>query len=253
MIKLFVADVDGCLCIPFESPHWESITRLRKYIQNKNGDTFIPEFTLCTGRPHAYAEGLAQWLDVKNPFVFESGGGVYDINTNTFVWNDAFDEEAQKAIRELTQWIEEEILPHYEGLMPEFAKRTDVGMVHPDKEVINEIYPKVTEYVQQNYEGFVTHYTDVSINILLEQSNKGAGVEKIGELLDIGMDEMAYMGDGTNDIPALEKVARPFAPINAREEVKEVAEVIDKEATKALLEAFERVVEYNIDYQKKAV
>jgi HAD superfamily hydrolase (TIGR01484 family) len=246
-MRLFIADLDGCIAHPFASPDWEAITELRRLIrkgQAADHENGIPRFTICTGRPMPYAEAVAQWLSVDLPIIFESGGGLYDVRHNHIEWTPSLTEERLAQIEELKSWLQAEIIPQFDGLIPEFTKRTDVGLVHPRKEVIDAVYPQVKRYVLSEYPEFVVHYTDVSINVLLSEFNKGTGVQRLSELLDIPLEEMAYIGDGTNDIPAMELVGHPFAPANARDEVKRVSgiTVMEQEATRAVLGAFRRIL-----------
>jgi HAD superfamily hydrolase (TIGR01484 family) len=244
-MKLFIADLDGCIAHPFEAPDWEAISELRELIlEGKNDENDIPLFTICTGRPMPYAEAVAQWLSVDLPIIFESGGGLYDVRRNHIEWTPSLNEDRLAQIGELKNWLQETIIPRFDGLIPEFTKRTDVGLVHPRKEVIDAIFPEIEAYVKSEYQGFVLHHTDVSINILLSDFNKGTGVARLGELLDIPFSRMAYIGDGTNDIPAMQRVGQAFAPSNARPEVKQVEgiQVMDDEATKAVLAAFRKFI-----------
>lgn len=72
MIRLFVLDIDGCISHPFETPDWESISEIRELNRLSREVEEIPSLSLCTGRPFPYAEAVAQWLDIRLPFVFES-------------------------------------------------------------------------------------------------------------------------------------------------------------------------------------
>jgi len=250
MIKLFIADLDGCISYPFQAPEWSAITTIRLYNEQAKKEAGIPELTLCTGRPLPYVEAIAQWLDVKLPIIFESGGGIYNTVTNEIKWSSEY-EKHKDSILEIRKWVESDIIPKYPGMMQEFAKKTDVGIVHPDFGVINKVYPKIKEYVQSNFSGFDVHYTEVSVNVILEGSNKGTGVLNLSTMLDISTDAMAYIGDGTNDIPALKLVKFPFAPKNCRNEVTSHAEVIAKEATKAVSEVYDRLIIYNTQFDKQ--
>src|SRR5690625_6841963 len=72
MIKLFVTDLDGCISYPYRTPNWDAIQEIRDLNIASRSNPEIPPLTICTGRPHPYAEAVAQWLDVRLPFVFES-------------------------------------------------------------------------------------------------------------------------------------------------------------------------------------
>ncbi len=241
MINLFVADLDGCISYPFESPDWDALSKIRALNRRSRGEDGIPSLTLCSGRPLPYVEAVAQMLDVQLPFIFEGGGGLYDARSNRLTWSDHFDDQRRRQIKQLKKWVKREIIDQYEGTIPEFAKKSDVGLINPDTALIEEMHRKIEDHVADHYDHFETHHTDVSINIVIKKCNKGAALEQLSELTDIPLDRMAYIGDGTNDISALKKVGFPFAPLNAREETKRHASVINREATHAVLEVYEQI------------
>lgn len=245
MIKLFVADLDGCISHPFQSPDWDALTEIRALNMLSQSDKTVPAFTICTGRPLPYVEAVAQWLKVRHPFIFESGGGVYDSRANRIEWAEAFDTETREIVAHLKDWMRREVIDRYEQTIPEFAKQTDVGLINPDPTAVKAMYEQVRDYVESKYERFEIHYTDVSVNVIMKESNKGAGVRQLSRLTGIGLNEMAYIGDGTNDIPALSIVGKSFAPINAREETKKVARVMEDEATRAVYAAYQQIIEWN--------
>ena len=70
----------------------------------------------------------------------------------------------------------------------------------------------------------------------------------ICEHFEYSLDEVAYIGDSSGDIPGLKIVKLPFAPVNAADPVKEVAEVMRGKSTDGVLEAYHNIIEYNIGY-----
>lgn len=245
MIRLFIVDLDGCLSLPFQQPDWAAIHEIMDMNKQSDTDSHYPHLTICTGRPLPYTEAIAQWMGITRPFVFEGGGGTYDPNTNQVEWADFFDEEARAAIDDIREWMDREILPDYPKALPEFTKRTHIGLVHPEEQANREMYEKVKDYVLPRYDQFELHYTDVSVNVVHKDANKSRGVKELARLIGVNTEEIAYMGDGTNDIPAMETSGIALAPANAREEVKEVAEVTEQESTRGVLEAYRRLVEVN--------
>jgi len=244
MIKLFITDIDGCLTVPFETPDWESLSKIRRLNEQSRHDIAVPSLSICSGRPFSYVEAVTQWLGIDNPTIFESAG-VYDISTNKLDFLPAFDEQAEHQVKELRQWMEDELVPRYPGLITEFTKRMDAGVIHIEKEVIEEIYPTIKTYVAENYPRFEVHNTDISVNVVLANNNKRNGILELCELLDLNPDQVAYIGDSSGDIPGLEIVGYPFAPLNAADTVKEYAEVLDAKATDAVLMAYRKVIETN--------
>lgn len=245
MIKLFITDLDGCLTYPFQTPDWDLITRLRDYNKLSRTDPTVPALTICTGRPQPYAEAVAQWLDIEYPVIFESGGGLYKPRVNELRWSPFLTDNMVKHLEHIRTYVTHEILPDYHNCFLEYAKYTDVGVVSAHFSEIQDIYSRIEQYVLERYTEFEIHYTEVSCNVITKACNKGAGVVYLSETTAISTEQMAYIGDGTNDIPALNKVKRPFAPENAREETRKVAEVINQTTTAAVVKAYERVIADN--------
>lgn len=244
MIKLFITDLDGCISTPFISPDWSLLSEIRRLNDQHVNDLAVPPLTICSGRPLPYVEAVAQWLNVKHPAVFESAG-VCNIENYEIQFLPVFDEKAQQQVDELKTWLEREIIPEYPGMILEFSKKMDAGLIHPKKEVIDDAFPAITEYVTKRYPIFEVHKTEVSINIILEDNNKENGILRLCELLDITPREVAYIGDSSGDIPGLKIVGQPYAPDNAVAEVKEHAEVLNVKVTEAVLMAYNRIIQKN--------
>ncbi len=246
MIKLFITDLDGCISHPFESPNWGAISRIKELVDLSSSDEAIPPMTICSGRPLPYVEAVSQWIGMKQPMIFESGGGIYDMQTNTLTWNPSFDETREAELNAIKAHLTENYIRKIPNTIPEFAKRTDIGLINPDPAAINGIYESINEYVENNFPNFEVHYTDVSINVISKSTNKGAGISHLCEMLNLKLDEIAYIGDTSGDIPALEIVGKSFAPKNAKEYVRQICEFpLEKETTEAVLEAYEWVIDYN--------
>lgn len=244
MIKLFVTDLDGCISYPFKTPRWESISKIRELNIKSRQDNFIPPLTICTGRPYPYAEAVAQWLDVRLPFVFESAG-LFIGRENRI--HSAIENINGKldSIKQIRNWMEEAIVPEFPSAMIEFTKRMDAGIVAPEKEVIDAIIPIVKEKMETDFPHLEMHTTDVSVNVLLGGNNKLQGMKLLAAHLNITLDEIAYIGDTGGDLVALKEVKMPFSPKNATAAVKKSSTNLDVETSEAVLEAYRRVIEYN--------
>lgn len=245
MIHLFVLDVDGCLTDPFVSPDWQQLTEIRNLQQVSRTEESVPELTLCTGRPLPYAEALAQLLDVRRPFVFESGGGLYNPLHNTLNWSPALDRSMLQTIQKLRDHVEQQVLPGYEGVQLEYTKKTDVGVVGRNESQIRELYRHLSGLVERQYPQFEVHRTEISVNVIMKQSNKRAGLQMLSRNTGIPVKQMAYIGDSSGDLDALQIAGKPFAPSNAIPEVQRIARVTTARATGGVLEAYRLLVEEN--------
>ena len=149
MIELYVLDVDGCISIPFQEPDWSAIEKIRNLNAASKTNPTIPPITLCTGRPQPYAECVAQWLGIQLPFIFESGGGMYQMGSNKLQFNPVIDQQAIQKVEKLKAKIEAEIIPAYPEAYQEFTKHTDCGLVHPDSLAIRTIMPKMQRLMEE--------------------------------------------------------------------------------------------------------
>lgn len=245
MIKLFITDLDGCVTDPFITPRWNFFSQIRALNLRSEDDLRIPRLTICTGRPMPYAEAMAQVLGIRLPFLFESGGGMYDVQKNQLMWTPALTKEREREVNEIKEWARVHLIEKYPSSIPEFAKFTDIGVINPDSDIINEITALSREYISANYEHFEVHHTEVSVNIILRQANKGEGIKWICRHLGYELNEVAYIGDSSGDIPGLRIVGQPFAPANAAPKVKQVARVMQGTSTEGVLQAYQLLVQFN--------
>lgn len=251
MIKLFVTDLDGCISYPFKTPKWETINKIRKLNLKSRVDENIPPLTLCTGRPYPYAEAVAQWLDVRIPFVFESAG--------LYIWEGNKIETALSShngvlepIRQMTQWLKNDLLPSFPTAQLEFTKMMDAGIVCPDLETVEAIHLKIQEKTSVDYPDLEVHATDVSVNILMPGNNKHQGMKLLSKKLGVEMNEIAYIGDTSGDIEALKNVKLAYSPKNATRAVKEVTVNLESETTDAVLEAYQKIIAFNRQHSTKS-
>jgi len=248
MIKLFITDLDGCVTDPFVTPDWKTFSMVRELNLKSHSDLNIPPLTICTGRPMPYAEAMAQILGIRLPFLFESGGGMYDVEKNILTWNPALTKEREDEVVEIKAWAKENLINKFPSSIPEFAKFTDIGVINPDSKVIYESRDIATEFIVSKYPHFEVHFTEVSVNIILKKANKGQGIKMICEHLGYKLSEVAYIGDSSGDIPGLSIVKLPFAPANASIPVKKVAKELAGKSTDGVLEAYQSIIEYNLSH-----
>ena len=240
MIKLFITDLDGCVTDPFITPDWDAFSKIRELNLASKEDKSIPPLSICTGRPMPYAEAMAQVLGIRIPFIFESGGGMYDVEKNKITWSEALTKQAKKEVLEIKEWSKEHLIKPNNAAISEFAKFTDIGIIHQDTPTIDEMYD-----IAKNYPLFEVHKTIVSVNIILKKANKGEGISMLCSHFGYKLEEVAYIGDSSGDIPGLKIVGMPFAPSNAAQITKDVAKVTVGQSTNGVLEAYNEIIESN--------
>ncbi|MFU8860250.1 MAG: HAD hydrolase family protein [Cyclonatronaceae bacterium] len=245
MIRLFILDIDGCISYPFQSPDWENMGKIRRLNELSRSDQTIPPITLCSGRPQPYVEAISQWLDVDYPVVFESGGGFYRVKSNDLWWHPVITDHIHTCNEQIKDWVEAQVIPKYPGMIREFSKKTDVGIISSSEMDILDAYEIITAYIHDNYPDYEVHHTEVSVNVIVKNSNKGEGLKYLSELTGIPVNRMAYIGDSSGDITALKTVSRPFAPSNATNGVRQIARVLMAATSDAVLAAYDEIIAEN--------
>ena len=244
MIKLFVTDIDGCLSEPFKVPDLRILSEIRALNELSKTNDNIPPLTLCTGRPQPYAEAVAQWLNIRLPIIFESSG-LYNLKDNQIVLPPEFSDGVKKQVAKLKLWIRKEIIPQFPGMELEYSKQMDAGVIHTDSKIVAQAFEQIRSYVSTTYPNFEVHKTPVSINTMLSGNNKRKGMEQLSNHVGVELNHIAYVGDTSGDIPALELVGHPFAPVHADEKVKEISQVLDLGETEVVLELYNMLIEAN--------
>lgn len=247
MIKLFITDLDGCMTDPFITPDWDAYSQIRALNLASANDDSIPPLSICTGRPMPYAEAQAQLLGIRLPFIFESGGGMYDVVKNEITWTPALTEEVEKEVLDIKAWSKVHLIEPYTAAIPEFAKFTDIGIIHQDSDIIDEMFDKSVEYISENHPLFEVHKTIVSVNIILKKANKGEGIKMLCNHFNLMLNEVAYIGDSSGDVPGLDIVGMAFAPSNSAQVAKDAAVVTKGESTRGVLEAYHSIIQSNLN------
>lgn len=247
MISLFVLDIDGCITMPFQTPDWQALTKLRELNDRSRTDPTVPALSICSGRPQPYVEAVGQWLGMYKPLIFESGGGMFDPRDVSLHWPDTLTPEREETIQEIRTWVGENIIAKQEGAVSEFTKRTDVGIIHKDEKAIIEMYGEVCKKIETDYPDFEVHRTEISINIIMKGANKGTGLRWLSKVCEVPLQNMAYIGDSSGDIPALEVAGHGFTPANGISRLKEMPGVISTNgrATHGVIEAYEHIIRQN--------
>ncbi|AXJ01054.1 hypothetical protein CYPRO_1804 [Cyclonatronum proteinivorum] len=247
MTSLFVLDIDGCITMPFQTPDWQALTRLRELNDLSRLRPEIPALSICSGRPQPYVEAVGQWLGMYKPLIFESGGGMFDPRDVSLHWPESLTPEREQIIQEIREWVAADIIATHEGAVSEFTKRTDVGIIHPHESAIIKMYEKVCARIAADYPDFEVHRTEISINIIMKGANKGSGLRWLSQLCDVPLSDIAYIGDSSGDIPALEIAGTGFTPANGIGTLKKMAGVhtTKGKATEGVIEAYHHIIERN--------
>lgn len=248
MIKLFVTDIDGCLAQPYESFDLDGLATLRRYGHDAGPPSVkhpVPALSICSGRPYPYVEAMTQALGLTVPVLFEAGGGRFDPLEAQTTWSPALTEEIEAEIEEVRHWFITECIPGTK-ISIDHAKRTQAGIVSPDRDEIVEARARTEQFVEDHVPDLRVFSTDVSVDVVPPGITKRKGLTWLADHLDVAMSEIAYIGDADADIEALRAVGTSFAPANADEKVlAAVDHVTDGDVLNGTLDAYRQCLDRN--------
>ncbi|MEM1041374.1 MAG: HAD hydrolase family protein [Bacteroidota bacterium] len=245
MIRLFLADIDGCLAAPYEAYDLAGFRQFAEAGRRAETDPVYPRVGICSGRSYAYVEAVAQALDLRGPALFESGGGRFDLQTASIRWSPLLTPEVEDALGAVRSYFHRDLLPG-SRLSFDYGKRAQVGVIGTDQDEIERCFAEVDRFVSAHHPSLIVHPTHVSIDVLPRALTKRVAVETVAEEEGLSIGEVAFIGDTQGDIGALQAVGFSFAPQNATPATKAAARVVTEGAVlDGTLEAYRWCLRHN--------
>ena len=243
MIRLFLADIDGCLSEPYRPFDLAGFARLRAWAERAETDDRWPRLGICSGRAYAYVEATAQALGLSGPALFESGGGRFDLPTATIAWNPALTPETERALDRVREFFLREIVAGAPAISLDYGKRAQAGIVSPNLGECVTFLPaahQIVSHVQQETGVALQPFsTPWSIDVVPAELTKVQALKWVAEQEGLDMDEVAFIGDSDGDMGAMEAAGLGFAPANADVSVQAAADVVtDGELVAGVGEAY---------------
>lgn len=265
--KLIATDMDGTL-----------LTDDHK-ISKENEEAIIDvqkkgvKFVLASGRPtYAMFEAAKQLkMDELGGYILSfNGGQLVDFSTNTLIFHEGLNKEDIKNIFYASKEIGLPMVLYnddtvwgsgdtpnvrFEAEMCKMKLKIFETLDELDKNGITETtkcmiigepdeIKEANKYMKEKYgkEYFIATSKPIFLEIANKDVNKGKTLKKLGEILNISLDEMIASGDGANDAPLLEVVGMPVAVENAIEEIKNISKFEstnnNEHALKTIIEKF---------------
>lgn len=244
-VRLFVSDIDGCLSEPYCAYDLERFVALAGLARAAEAEPWRPRFSLCSGRAYPYVEAMSQVLGLRAPVLFESGGGLFDPVAARVRWNPAFTPDVAAQLDAVRRWFEDDALPGT-GLMYDYGKRTQAGVIGPDHEEVAAWVPRVEAYVAERHPELVVFHTPVSIDVVARAITKREAMPWLADVAGVDVAEIAYIGDTNGDLGALAAVGFSFAPANADPAVRAAVDVVTEgSVTDGVLEAYRWCLGHN--------
>ncbi len=245
---LLVSDIDGTLNNKKRQlPHNNKIA-IEQFV--KNGGNF----TLCSGRNLLSLSTHYKKLGLTTPAICMNGAGIYDFTTDKTLYYSTISPEGEKAIFHILNKFKFAQLTVFDMNTVYCYKRSCIYGVfvstldklprvfcehHEDfpsgkwgKVTIfslPSICKKIEKYIKNSDYNklFECVYTSpVTLELLNKGVNKGSGVKKLAELLNINQSNVCAIGDYYNDEAMFKSVSHPVCCGQAPDDLKELCEYI---------------------------
>lgn len=248
--RLFAADFDGTL-YEGEMPHIPEENRKAIEEYRRRGGKFL----IATGRMYRSIRPYAIDLDLKDELIAYQGATVYDVKNSALLLNIPIKTD-QAA--EILLYIEEkgyhcqiynndiyyivenndyaESYSRFCGIpinlthipLSEYVLKGGIEptkmMVIMDRDKLNAFYIELKDQFKGKY-GFARS-SDNFIEITNSRANKGVALKFIAHRYGIRREEVAAIGDSTNDLAMIEYAGLGIAVGNAMEELKKASRLV---------------------------
>lgn len=197
-------DIDGTITTPDGRIDPRAVSELHEW----NGPV-----VLATGMAFPYPVVLCRFLGIPEIVVAENGGVIYEdgeVQTEgerETAWN-VVDEYRERGGK--TDWVRESAINRW---------RKTEAVVSPNA---NE---ELLRSIAANYDADVV-FTGYAYHIKQPGLNKGLGLHKLCEIIDIDPKSFIAIGDSANDVEMFEIAGESFAVGNADEAAQRAAETV---------------------------
>jgi len=250
MIRLFLADIDGCLSEPYRPFDLSAFARIRAWAQHAETTEGWPRIGVCSGRAYAYVEAVSQALGLHGPALFESGGGRFDLPAASIAWNPSLTPGAERALDRVREFFLREVVAVAPRISLDYGKRAQAGIVSSTQGECATFLPAAREFVKALNEetglALQPFSTPWSVDVVPANLTKAQALGWVAEQDEIALKEIAFVGDTDGDVGAIRAAGVGFAPANADPEAKEAADIITQgEMIAGVGEAYLHCLEVN--------
>ena len=260
---LFCTDLDGTLYNDEKTVSKQNLDAI-EYFKSEGG-----LFTFITGRVPATSKDICNTIHPNVPYGCINGGGIYDFNADKYLWMASLSSEAIELVRMVDQCLpaigiqyntEKNVyfnkdnavmvsfrevtgLPnitcHFEDVQETVLK---IVFGHEDEQQISRLAELLNNHPKAKYFDFIRSEKTL-YEILPKGVSKGVALQKMADLLGIGIHNTIAVGDYNNDVSMVKAAGIGFAVENAVDEVKAVADYItvsnNRHAISAIIEGLD--------------
>ena len=206
-------------------------------------------FTIATGRNPRSFLSIRHLFRVNAPVILNNGGVIFDPESGEDIYESFLPFSCRDDLRAL--------LEHFPGTGAEIHRGVDIrvcarndGVTEHLRQMGAEVYPapmervmfpwsalaviapgeldeenetahRIAEWIHASWPGrYEAVCSKAIVDITAPGSDKGTGVLRLAQLLDVEPEHLVCIGDGWNDISMLRAAGRAFVPAEAPEEIK---------------------------------
>jgi len=232
-IKVLATDIDGTLTDNKYYLNIKAILAIRKV--EKLGIPVI----LVTGNAFPIASALSHYIGTTGPIVSENGCVI------GHKWEPILLADPPENRDRI---VEEMISLGFKIAPSTRFKYVDLGFKRTEKTKNITVEEIKKHLIDKGLGDFYVTDSGFAVHIAPKSIDKAYGLREALKLMDIDISQVAYIGDGENDIPVMRDVGFSATVSNAPQSVKEVADYV---ASKPNGEGFSEFVEYFLNIIKK--
>ena len=239
MIRLFLADIDGCLSEPYAPYDLDGFRQLREWGARAEADPRFPRVGVCSGRAYSYVEAVSQALGLRAPALFESGGGRFDLPDARITWNPALTPDTEAALDACRRFLLADVVGRSETVSFDYGKRSQAGIVSPVPGECERFLAEIEAFVAAEAPSLVAYHTPYSVDAVPAALTKVEALRWLAESEGVGLDEIAFIGDTNGDAAAIAACGFGVAPANGSPSARAAADLVTEGAVLAgVLEAY---------------
>ncbi len=232
-IKILATDIDGTLTDNKYYLNIKAINAIRKV-----EELGIPVI-LVTGNAFPIASTLSHYIGTTGPIVSENGCVI------GYKWEPILLADPPKNRDKI---IEEMVSLGFKIAPSTKFKFVDLGFKRTDK-TKNLTIDKIRKYlIDKGLGDFYVTDSGFAVHVAPKSIDKAYGLREALKLMGRDLKEVAYIGDGENDIPVMKSVGFSATVSNAPQTVKKIASYV---ASKPNGEGFSEFVDYLLNKIKK--
>jgi len=197
--KLLIFDIDGTLC-DINQPINSELVKTLQYISKRH------QVVLASGKPFGYIAGFIRQLGLDNCLAIGENGG-------TVIYGTTFPPKSYYQVE-----VSERVQKIFFQIKKDYSKKFKQSIWFQPNDVNLTIFPLDINNISKIHD-FAKKFQDSEINIYFHKDSvdftakgfdKGTAVNILLKKLNFSLNDLYIFGDGSNDLPMLNKTKKSF-------------------------------------------